>query len=169
MGVVTIKLIISFFIKNLLQVMGDSLLLSSVFQFSRKIRQSIDKTAGKIRWVVKNCCYCWKCLFPSTFPAVKKKIYNNLIGNVHGRSLSFKKALLPMAFLAFRRIWNEYFFHYSFCLFHFMWREISGKFTWTEQHPAEELFQHMQYCTKSTQPLCKGPIGLLGCCRDFAF
>ncbi|NXV03787.1 CE170 protein, partial [Cettia cetti] len=36
------------------EVMGDSLLLSSVFQFSRKIRQSIDKTAGKIRWVVKN-------------------------------------------------------------------------------------------------------------------
>lgn len=31
------------------QVMGDTLLLSSVFQFSRKIRQSIDKTAGKIR------------------------------------------------------------------------------------------------------------------------
>ncbi|XP_019468287.1 centrosomal protein of 170 kDa isoform X9 [Meleagris gallopavo] len=31
------------------EVMGDSLLLSSVFQFSRKIRQSIDKTAGKIR------------------------------------------------------------------------------------------------------------------------
>ncbi|XP_031448502.1 centrosomal protein of 170 kDa isoform X9 [Phasianus colchicus] len=30
------------------EVMGDSLLLSSVFQFSRKIRQSIDKTAGKI-------------------------------------------------------------------------------------------------------------------------
>ncbi|KFZ63489.1 Centrosomal protein of 170 kDa, partial [Podiceps cristatus] len=36
------------------EVMGDSLLLSSVFQFSRKIRQSIDKTAGKIRWVFKN-------------------------------------------------------------------------------------------------------------------
>lgn len=31
------------------EVMGDNLLLSSVFQFSRKIRQSIDKTAGKIR------------------------------------------------------------------------------------------------------------------------
>jgi hypothetical protein len=32
--------------------MGDNLLLSSVFQFSRKIRQSIDKTAGKIRYFV---------------------------------------------------------------------------------------------------------------------
>ncbi|XP_063665644.1 centrosomal protein of 170 kDa isoform X21 [Pan troglodytes] len=31
------------------EVMGDNLLLSSVFQFSKKIRQSIDKTAGKIR------------------------------------------------------------------------------------------------------------------------
>lgn len=30
--------------------MGDNLLLSSVFQFSKKIRQSIDKTAGKIRY-----------------------------------------------------------------------------------------------------------------------
>jgi len=32
------------------EVMGDNLLLSSVFQFSKKIRQSIDKTAGKIRY-----------------------------------------------------------------------------------------------------------------------
>lgn len=54
---IPIKLIIPFFMKILLQVMGDSLLLSSVFQFSRKIRQSIDKTAGKIRWVFKNHCY----------------------------------------------------------------------------------------------------------------
>ncbi|XP_005043326.1 PREDICTED: centrosomal protein of 170 kDa isoform X9 [Ficedula albicollis] len=36
------------------KVMGDSLLLSSVFQFSRKIRQSIDKTAGKIRILFKD-------------------------------------------------------------------------------------------------------------------
>eukprot|EP00070_Physeter_catodon_P037550 XP_028344444.1 centrosomal protein of 170 kDa isoform X2 [Physeter catodon] len=36
------------------QVMGDNLLLSSVFQFSRKIRQSIDKTAGKIRILFKD-------------------------------------------------------------------------------------------------------------------
>ncbi|XP_031448495.1 centrosomal protein of 170 kDa isoform X8 [Phasianus colchicus] len=36
------------------EVMGDSLLLSSVFQFSRKIRQSIDKTAGKIRILFKD-------------------------------------------------------------------------------------------------------------------
>lgn len=34
--------------------MGDNLLLSSVFQFSRKIRQSIDKTAGKIRILFKD-------------------------------------------------------------------------------------------------------------------
>uniref|UniRef100_A0A8C2TRX6 Centrosomal protein 170 n=1 Tax=Coturnix japonica TaxID=93934 RepID=A0A8C2TRX6_COTJA len=36
------------------EVMGDSLLLSSVFQFSRKIRQSIDKTAGKIKILFKD-------------------------------------------------------------------------------------------------------------------
>lgn len=140
--------------------MGDSLLLSSVFQFSRKIRQSIDKTAGKIRWVVKNCCYCWKCLFPTTFPAVKKRCLffyydNSHRGNVRSRNLSLKKAPLPMAFFSIQKIWNEYFFHYSFCLFHFIWRGISGKFTWTEQHPAKELFQHMQYSARSTQPLCK--------------
>ncbi|XP_044146602.1 centrosomal protein of 170 kDa isoform X1 [Bufo gargarizans] len=35
-------------------VMGDSLLLSSVFQFSRKIRQTIDKTANKIRLLFKD-------------------------------------------------------------------------------------------------------------------
>lgn len=34
--------------------MGDNLLLSSVFQFSKKIRQSIDKTAGKIRILFKD-------------------------------------------------------------------------------------------------------------------
>ncbi|XP_055987475.1 centrosomal protein of 170 kDa isoform X6 [Sorex fumeus] len=36
------------------EVMGDNLLLSSVFQFSKKIRQSIDKTAGKIRILFKD-------------------------------------------------------------------------------------------------------------------
>ncbi|XP_073527640.1 centrosomal protein of 170 kDa isoform X2 [Phyllobates terribilis] len=36
------------------EVMGDNLLLSSVFQFSRKIRQTIDKTANKIRLLVKD-------------------------------------------------------------------------------------------------------------------
>ncbi|KAG8583279.1 hypothetical protein GDO81_008353 [Engystomops pustulosus] len=36
------------------EVMGDSLLLSSVFQFSRKIRQTIDKTANKIRLLFKD-------------------------------------------------------------------------------------------------------------------
>ncbi|PIN95714.1 hypothetical protein AB205_0114830 [Aquarana catesbeiana] len=36
------------------EVMGDSLLLSSVFQFSRKIRQTIDKTANKIRILFKD-------------------------------------------------------------------------------------------------------------------
>ncbi|XP_053567116.1 centrosomal protein of 170 kDa isoform X1 [Bombina bombina] len=36
------------------EVMGDSLLLSSVFQFSRKIRQAIDKTANKIRILFKD-------------------------------------------------------------------------------------------------------------------
>uniref|UniRef100_A0A8I3MLN0 Centrosomal protein 170 n=1 Tax=Canis lupus familiaris TaxID=9615 RepID=A0A8I3MLN0_CANLF len=36
------------------EVMGDNLLLSSVFQFSRKIRQCIDKTAGKIRILFKD-------------------------------------------------------------------------------------------------------------------
>lgn len=48
--------------------MGDNLLLSSVFQFSRKIRQSIDKTAGKIRYFVSLIT----ALFPVPFsvPAV---------------------------------------------------------------------------------------------------
>ncbi|KAM4772545.1 centrosomal protein of 170 kDa [Rhinophrynus dorsalis] len=36
------------------EAMGDSLLLSSVFQFSRKIRQGIDKTANKIRILFKD-------------------------------------------------------------------------------------------------------------------
>ncbi|XP_048210487.1 cep170-like protein [Perognathus longimembris pacificus] len=36
------------------EVMGDNLLLSFVFQFSRKIRQSTDKTAGKIRILFKH-------------------------------------------------------------------------------------------------------------------
>ncbi|KAM4042767.1 centrosomal protein of 170 kDa isoform 6-T6 [Anomaloglossus baeobatrachus] len=36
------------------EVMGDNLLLSSVFQFSRKIRQTIDKTANKIRLLFKD-------------------------------------------------------------------------------------------------------------------
>ncbi|XP_075056783.1 centrosomal protein of 170 kDa-like [Mixophyes fleayi] len=36
------------------EVMGDSLLLSSVFQFSQKIRQTIDKTANKIRILFKD-------------------------------------------------------------------------------------------------------------------
>ncbi|XP_036057678.1 centrosomal protein of 170 kDa isoform X5 [Onychomys torridus] len=36
------------------EVMGDNLLLSSVSQLSRKIRQSIDKTAGKIRILFKD-------------------------------------------------------------------------------------------------------------------
>ncbi|XP_059946894.1 centrosomal protein of 170 kDa isoform X5 [Mesoplodon densirostris] len=36
------------------EVMGDNLLLSSVFQFSRKIRQSIEKTARKIRILFKD-------------------------------------------------------------------------------------------------------------------
>ncbi|KAG9468928.1 hypothetical protein GDO78_021648 [Eleutherodactylus coqui] len=34
--------------------MGDSLLLSSVFQFSRKIRETIDKTTNKIRLLFKD-------------------------------------------------------------------------------------------------------------------
>ncbi|NXV14807.1 CE170 protein, partial [Cepphus grylle] len=42
------------------EVMGDSLLLSSVFQFSRKIRQSIDKTAGKIRVLFKDKDRNWE-------------------------------------------------------------------------------------------------------------
>uniref|UniRef100_A0A8C3R3R3 Centrosomal protein of 170 kDa n=1 Tax=Cyanoderma ruficeps TaxID=181631 RepID=A0A8C3R3R3_9PASS len=42
------------------KVMGDSLLLSSVFQFSRKIRQSIDKTAGKIRILFKDKDRNWE-------------------------------------------------------------------------------------------------------------
>ncbi|XP_075057050.1 centrosomal protein of 170 kDa-like [Mixophyes fleayi] len=37
-----------------IQVMGDSLLLSSVFQYSQKIRQTIDKTANKIRILFKD-------------------------------------------------------------------------------------------------------------------
>jgi len=56
--------------------MGDSLLLSSVFQFSRKIRQSIDKTAGKIRWVFKNYCYYWKCSALISIPTCRREIYN---------------------------------------------------------------------------------------------
>ncbi|OCT78047.1 hypothetical protein XELAEV_18029144mg [Xenopus laevis] len=36
------------------EAMGDSLLLSSVFQFSRKLRQAIDKTANKIRILFKD-------------------------------------------------------------------------------------------------------------------
>ncbi|XP_048341182.1 centrosomal protein of 170 kDa isoform X2 [Sphaerodactylus townsendi] len=42
------------------EVMGDTLLLSSVFQFSRKIRQSIDKTAGKIRILFKDKDLNWE-------------------------------------------------------------------------------------------------------------
>ncbi|XP_007947331.1 centrosomal protein of 170 kDa [Orycteropus afer afer] len=42
------------------EVMGDNLLLSSVFQFSRKIRQSIDKTAGKIRILFKDKDRNWE-------------------------------------------------------------------------------------------------------------
>ncbi|NXF40117.1 CE170 protein, partial [Nyctibius bracteatus] len=42
------------------EVMGDSLLLSSVFQFSRKIRQSIDRTAGKIRILFKDKDRNWE-------------------------------------------------------------------------------------------------------------
>ncbi|XP_030052285.1 centrosomal protein of 170 kDa [Microcaecilia unicolor] len=42
------------------EAMGDSLLLSSVFQFSRKIRQSIDKTAGKIRILFKDKDRNWE-------------------------------------------------------------------------------------------------------------
>ncbi|KAM9316733.1 centrosomal protein of 170 kDa [Gastrophryne carolinensis] len=41
------------------EVMGDSLLLSSVFQFSRKIRQTIDKTVNKIRILFKDKEYNW--------------------------------------------------------------------------------------------------------------
>lgn len=134
--------------------MGDSLLLSSVFQFSRKIRQSIDKTAGKIRWVVKKLLLLLKLSVPINIPSSKKEMYNSHRGNARSRNLSFKKALLPMAFLGFRRIWNAYFFHCCFCLFHFIWRGISGKFKWTQQRPTEEPFQHMQYCAKSTQTLC---------------
>lgn len=131
--------------------MGDSLLLSSVFQFSRKIRQSIDKTAGKIRWVGKKLLLLLKMSVPINIPSIKKDTSRR---NVCHRKLSLKKTLLPIAFLAFRRIWKEYFFHYSFCLFHFTWRGISGRFWWTG-HPAVELFHHMQYCAKSSQPLCK--------------
>nr|XP_033793584.1 centrosomal protein of 170 kDa isoform X3 [Geotrypetes seraphini] len=42
------------------EAMGDSLLLSSVFQFSRKIRQSIDKTVGKIRILFKDKDRNWE-------------------------------------------------------------------------------------------------------------
>ncbi|XP_068271543.1 centrosomal protein of 170 kDa isoform X1 [Nyctibius grandis] len=42
------------------EAMGDSLLLSSVFQFSRKIRQSIDRTAGKIRILFKDKDRNWE-------------------------------------------------------------------------------------------------------------
>ncbi|KAG8523457.1 Centrosomal protein of 170 kDa, partial [Galemys pyrenaicus] len=42
------------------EVMGDNLLLSSVFQFSKKIRQSIDKTAGKIRILFKDKDRNWE-------------------------------------------------------------------------------------------------------------
>ncbi|XP_067320791.1 centrosomal protein of 170 kDa isoform X8 [Anolis sagrei] len=42
------------------EVMGDTLLLSSVFQFSKKIRQSIDKTAGKIRILFKDKDRNWE-------------------------------------------------------------------------------------------------------------
>ncbi|NWH62276.1 CE170 protein, partial [Geococcyx californianus] len=42
------------------EVMGDSLLLYSVFEFSRKIRQSIDKTAGKIRILFKDQDRNWE-------------------------------------------------------------------------------------------------------------
>ncbi|XP_043914210.1 centrosomal protein of 170 kDa isoform X3 [Protopterus annectens] len=42
------------------EVMGDSLLLSSVFQFSRKIRHAVDKTAGKIRILFKDKGRNWE-------------------------------------------------------------------------------------------------------------
>nr|XP_060500905.1 centrosomal protein of 170 kDa [Panthera onca] len=47
-------LLLKIFNREVMLVMGDNLLLSSVFQFSRKIRQSIDKTAGKIRILFKD-------------------------------------------------------------------------------------------------------------------
>ncbi|XP_073904870.1 centrosomal protein of 170 kDa isoform X1 [Castor canadensis] len=58
------------------EVMGDNLLLSSVFQFSRKIRQSIDKTAGKIRILFKDQDRNWdeiesKLRAESEVPVVK--------------------------------------------------------------------------------------------------
>ncbi|XP_078239230.1 centrosomal protein of 170 kDa isoform X16 [Pogona vitticeps] len=58
------------------EVMGDTLLLSSVFQFSRKIRQSIDKTAGKIRILFKDKDRNWediekKLRIESEIPIVK--------------------------------------------------------------------------------------------------
>lgn len=104
---IPIKLIIYFFIKNLLQVMGDSLLLSSVFQFSRKIRQSIDKTAGKIRWVFINYCYYWKCSALISIATRRREMFNTWRGNVFSSNLCFKKAMLPMAFFAFRKIWDS--------------------------------------------------------------
>ncbi|XP_055275682.1 centrosomal protein of 170 kDa isoform X2 [Moschus berezovskii] len=58
------------------EVMGDNLLLSSVFQFSKKIRQSIDKTAGKIRILFKDKDRNWdeiesKLRAESEIPIVK--------------------------------------------------------------------------------------------------
>ncbi|XP_061480586.1 centrosomal protein of 170 kDa isoform X3 [Rhineura floridana] len=58
------------------EVMGDTLLLSSVFQFSRKIRHSIDKTAGKIRVLFKDKDRNWediekKLRAESDIPVVK--------------------------------------------------------------------------------------------------
>ncbi|KAL2306113.1 hypothetical protein Nmel_004019, partial [Mimus melanotis] len=63
------------------EVMGDSLLLSSVFQFSRKIRQSIDKTAGKIRILFKDKDRNWdeiesKLRAESEVPIVKTSSMN---------------------------------------------------------------------------------------------
>ncbi|KAL6093886.1 hypothetical protein STEG23_005738 [Scotinomys teguina] len=54
------------------EVMGDNLLLSSVFQFSRKIRQSIDKTAGKIRYLCfsSHCFVSCSIFFKPMAPAV---------------------------------------------------------------------------------------------------
>lgn len=47
---------------------------------------------------------------PINIPSSKKDMYNRHRKNVGSRNLSFKKALLPKAFLQFRKIWNEYFF-----------------------------------------------------------
>lgn len=70
--------------------MGDSLLLSSVFQFSRKIRQSIDKTAGKIRWVGKKLLLLLKMSVPINIPSIKKDTSRR---NVCHRKLSLKKTV----------------------------------------------------------------------------